>query len=350
MTAFLEEQYLGLDAMADNPTVLFTGPAGSGKTWLAMEAACREVAVGRRGRLLCFNRLLAKQLTADLADVAGLTVGTLHQELLRITGVPAPAGARASFWEQELPDRALEVLLNRPDLAGDFVIVDEVQDIAKGPFLDVLDLLVTGGLRSGRVLLFGDFERQAIFETGDGRALLRARAPHQTNFRLSANCRNLPRIGYQVNLLAKLEPGYQRFRRQDDGIDPAPIPYTVGSDQSPLLSHAVKTLRADGYKLNEIVVLSPLREGSTAETTTDTWLRQVLYPADGRRGRPGQLLNSTIQAYKGLEAPAVVVTDLDRRGIPGFEALLYVGLTRATDRLFAVVESGTLRAAIGGTT
>ena len=350
LVAFLGEQYLGLDAMADNLAVLFTGPAGSGKTWLAMEAARREVAMGKKGRLLCFNRFLGKRLVADMADVAGLAVGTFHQELLRIAGISVAAGADADFWDYELPDKATEVLLDRPDLAGDFLIVDEVQDMAKGPFLDVLDLLVTGGLESGRVLYFGDFERQAIFETGDGRGLLRERVSHLSSFRVSANCRNLPRIGYQVNLLSKLEPGYQHFRRQDDGIDPTFIPYQVGTDQSGLLVQAVKTLRDEGYALNEIVVLSPLREGSTAETATDPWLRQVLHPADGQRGRPGQLLHSTIHAYKGLEAPAIVVTDLDDHLVPGFESLLYVGLTRATDRLIAVFESGTLRKALGGST
>jgi len=35
--------------------------------------------------------------------------------------------------------------------------------------------------------------------------------------------------------------------------------------------------------------------------------------------------------------------------MPNFESLLYVGLTRATDRLFALIEAGTLRAALGGT-
>lgn len=350
LVSFLEEQYLGLDAMADNHAVLFTGPAGSGKTWLAIEAAGREVAMGKKGRLLCFNRLLGKRLTADMADVPEVTVGTLHQEVLRIAGISVPLGAGTAFWDRELLDAALEVILDRPELAADFLIVDEIQDIAKGPFLDVLDLLVIGGLASGRVFFFGDFERQSIFETGDGRGLLRERVPDLTNFRLSTNCRNLPRIGYQVNLLSKLKPGYQHFRRQDDGIDPTFIPYQGGADQSGLLVQAVKTLRDEGYELNEIVVLSPLRHSSTAETTTDPWLRQVLHPADGKPGRAGQLLHSTIHAYKGLEAPAVVLTDLDGDLVSAFESLLYVGLTRATDRLIAVIESGTLRKALGGTT
>jgi superfamily I DNA/RNA helicase len=146
-----------------------------------------------------------------------------------------------------------------------------------------------------------------------------------------------------------LEPGYQHFRRQDDGVDPSFVPFSAGSDQSPLLVHAVKTLRDEGFELSEILVLSTLRDAATAEVTTDPWLRQVLHPADGRRSTRGQLLYSTIHAYKGLEAPAVIITDLDDRTTPGFESLLYVGLTRATDRLVAIIESGTLRRALGGT-
>lgn len=352
LVAFIEEQYRALDAVAENRAVLFSGPAGSGKTFLAMEAARREAAMGKRGRLLCFNRFLGKRLSADMSAVKGLTVGTFHQELLRLSGLSkAPDGANSSFWETELPDRAMETLINGDDnLVSDFLVVDEIQDIAREPYLDVLDLMVSGGLKEGRLLLFGDFERQAIYENEEGREKLRARAPYLMSHRLLQNCRNLPRIGFQVNLLSKLEPGYQKsqFRRIDDGVDPTIVSYNSGQDQSAKLVKAVRSLQDEGFDLNEIVVLSPLRGNSTAETTTDPWLRQVLRPAEGTPGRKGQLLHSTIQAFKGLEAPAVVITDMDR-AVPNYESMLYVGLTRATDRLFALIESGTLRAAFGGT-
>ncbi len=350
LVAFVQEQYRALDAVAENRSVLFSGPAGCGKTFLAMEAARREVAMGRLGRLLCFNNFLGKRLSADMADVEHLTVGTFHQELLHLAGLPkAPEGADRSFWERELPERALEALVEDERLAGDFLVVDEIQDIATEPYLDVLDMMVVGGLKDGRVLFFGDFERQAIYENEEGRERLRARAPHTMSHRLFLNCRNLPRIGFQTNLLSKLEPGYQsdQFRRLDDGVDPSVLPYVSGQDQSAQLVKAVRSLREEGFELNEIVILSPLARDSTAETTTDPWLRQVLRPADGGPRPKGQLAYSTIHAFKGLEAPAVIITDMDRN-VPRYDALLYVGLTRATDRLFALIESGTLRAAFGG--
>nr|CRL58315.1 hypothetical protein CPGR_05658 [Mycolicibacterium fortuitum subsp. fortuitum DSM 46621 = ATCC 6841 = JCM 6387]CRL82423.1 hypothetical protein CPGR_05645 [Mycolicibacter nonchromogenicus] len=163
------------------------------------------------------------------------------------------------------------------------------------------------------------------------------------------NCRNLPRIGYHVNMLSHLQPGYRQFRRLDDGVDPTVHQYQAGRDQSALLVAAIRGLRDEGYELNEIVVLSPLRESSTAATTGDQWLRQILKAADGLPPRRGQVQYSTVHAFKGLESPAVVITDLDQTTAnENFDSLLYVGLTRATDRLIALIETNTLRKAIGG--
>jgi len=229
LVAFIEEQYRALDSMADNHQVLFTGPAGSGKTLLALEAAQRETAVGKQGRLLCFNRFLGKHLGRAIGETPGLTVGTLHQELLRLAGIRPEPDASSDFWEHELPDRAIEALLDsNEESVSDFLIIDEIQDIARERYLDVLDLMVDGGLGKGRLLMFGDFERQVIFEPGHSRDLLRERCQSLTFSRLTTNCRNLPRIGYVVNAFSKLEPGYEFFRRQDDGVDPTFVPYQAG--------------------------------------------------------------------------------------------------------------------------
>lgn len=351
LISFIEEQFLALDAVSENHSVLFSGPAGSGKTFLAMESTRRELATGKQGRLVCFNRFIGKRLSADMANLDGLTVGTFHQELLRLTGLAhAPDNPPPKFWSEELPERAMEALIDGGAAAtSDFLIVDEIQDIATDPYLDVLDLMVDGGLKEGRVLLFGDFERQAIYENETGRERLRARAPYMAGHKLMQNCRNLPRIGYQVNLLSRLQPGYQQFRRLDDGVDPTFHQYQSGQDQSAMVVSAIRRLKEEGYELSEIVVLSPQRGRSTAATTDDPWLRQILKPADGLPSRPGQVQYSTIHAFKGLEAPAVILTDLDQDVTVNFDSLLYVGLTRATDRLIALIETATLRKALGGT-
>ncbi|MGX9671171.1 NERD domain-containing protein [Mycobacterium sp. HM-7] len=349
LVGFVDEQYDALDNMQHNRAVLFTGPAGSGKTWLALEAARREVELGQKGRLLCFNHLLGQRLQRDAADVPGLRAATFHQEALRLSGSSAPPNAGPDFWSLKLPELVLDALLNHGNAETlDFLIVDEIQDLATNPLLDVLDLLVRGGLRGGRVLLFGDFERQAIYESGDGRELIRQRIPDLPSYNLTINCRNMPRIGTVVKKLSHMVPGYRRFRRPDDGVDPVFVTYERATDRSAALVDAVHQLKGDGYKLDEIVVLSPFRRQSTSESTTDPWLRQILQVADGGAPRPGRLRYSTIHAFKGLDAPAVILTDLDDSAIPNFDALLYIGMTRATDRLTVLIEADTLRTAYGG--
>lgn len=345
---FIDEQYLALDAMAENRAVLFTGPAGTGKTLLASEAARREVLQGRSGRLMCFNAFLGRQLKDSFAEIDRVTAGTFHSQLMEVAGIKTvPPEAGPAFWDGELVDAAIEVLLEWDDDArADFIVVDETQDLARPEVLDVIDLMLRGGLAGGRLLLFGDFDRQAIYESEDNRPLLRERIGDLTAYGLKVNCRNLPRIAHATETF-NVFPGYQGYRRQDDGIAPTFVRYDRGADQSSKLSSAIRLLRDEGYELGEIAVLSTRRAESAARSTTEPWLRQILVPADGRPRQAGKVVHSTIHAFKGLEASAVVLTDLDRDVASPFEALLYVGITRATDRLVVLIETSTMRALLG---
>jgi superfamily II DNA or RNA helicase len=149
-----------------NPRVFFEGPAGTGKTMLAIESARRGKAENRHLLFLCFNRLLGlwlrNQTTALSPDV---NVGTLHRHMLEVANLEPPAHTNNNFWEKELPERAIEQLLkeNTDRYMFDELILDETQDLLRPQYMDFLDLSLKGGLAAGRWRCFGDLERQTIY-------------------------------------------------------------------------------------------------------------------------------------------------------------------------------------------
>ena len=52
----------------------------------------------------------------------------------------------------------------------------------------------------------------------------------------------------------------------------------------------------------------------------------------------------TIASFKGLEAPAVILTDIDEVGTGQAQRLFYVGISRATDYLRVLAKDGLQRA------
>lgn len=331
---YTEEQYAALDAMAMNPRVLFEGPAGTGKTLLAIESARRANDAGKRTLLVCFNRLLAAWIQAEARGLDLVTAETLHAYMLGIARAAPPTPASAAFWGEELPQLALEGLLEAEGGEQfEVLVIDEAQDLLDERYLDVLDLSLSGGLSTGEWRLFGDFERQTIYgEKGATlEAFQRGRGANAPVYSLRDNCRNTPRIATLVRLLSHMEPDYSRVLRPDNGVEPDLRFYADEEGAPHALIRALEGLRSDGYRGRDVVVLSPRASGSAAEQVTEQPWRDRLRPVAA--GGEGYTLYSTIHAYKGLEAPAIVVSDLDDVSGKAAEALFYIAVTRPTERL-----------------
>ncbi len=334
-----EEQFRFLDSCRGDRT-LVSGLAGTGKTTLALEMIRRakvanpDLTVG----LFCYNSLLGKKLEEECAGLSGPTrVGTFHEWMLNYSGLSVGAGN--DFWNRVLPAAVLEKL-TMPGLDPailDLLVLDEAQDLFLDAYLDIFDLLLKGGLKSGRWFFFGDFERQDIFAKGDvGREAFldkRLAGGRCNDFYLGTNCRNTREIAQTLTLLANLNPGYSGILRPDTRRDPELRFYPDADGQRGLLEDAIDQLLSEGFKAGEIVLLSPLREGSAAVALGEAgrWKGRI---GEFKNGLKSDMLRyATIQSFKGMEAPAVVLTDIDRLDNKTHQDLFYTGMSRALHRL-----------------
>jgi superfamily I DNA/RNA helicase len=258
--------------------------------------------------------------------------------MLSLAGLERPPRSDPDFWMEELPQLALDRLCDAGNEGTfDLVIADEAQDLLDDQYLDVLDLSLAGGLSGGEWRFYGDFERQSIY----GRASSSfdrfrvGRGAGAPLYSLRTNCRNTPRVAAFVRLLSHLDPDYSGIRRPDDGVEPE-LRFHAGPGDAPrALIRALTELRAVGYRGRDVAVLSARNSGSSAERLTEQPWCDRLRPLGGGHG--GHALYGTIHAFKGLEAPAVIVTDLDDSSGPQAEALFYIAMTRPTERLVLLI-------------
>ena len=337
---FTDEQFEALDVMSENQRVLFSGPAGTGKTFLAMEAARRGRAEDRRILMLCFNRLLGVWLREQMSELSpDVTPRTIHRYMLEVAGIEPPPSPTRAFWEHELPQRAIERLLEDSTDSHSFdeLIVDEAQDLFRAQFVDCLDVALRGGLSEGKWRCFGDLERQSLFSSNpDVRRIADTKFGSGARYGLRVNCRNTPRIAEYVHLLASLSPPYSHVRRPDNGMEPETKRYSSSHGQRELLAKAIGDLELEGFRPEDIVVLSSLSEERCVASALGLEWEGRLESLRSRRSAK-RIRYGSVFAFKGLEAPAVIVTDIESVKSEHAKDVLYVGATRALDRLIILV-------------
>jgi hypothetical protein len=269
--------------------------------------------------------------------IPGATVGHIDAWLSDIAKPMITKADRDNpdFFKGLLASRAIDVLLSDESKGPlfDFLVLDEAQDLLQPHYLDVLDLVLEGGLAGGRWLMFGDFVGQDIFTQGEIglESFVADRCPSAARFLLTTNCRNTKAISEYVVTLGKLDPPYRRVLRPDDRVDPELEFWKSREQQRTLVLSFIQRCLDDGFSLGDIVLLSPRAEGSIGQLlgSDPEWFSRV-----GPWGiRPDRIGYATIQGFKGLEAPVVLVTDFQSMDSAQQQSLFYIGLSRALHRL-----------------
>ena len=360
-----DQQFRILDDASINPRLLVTGLAGTGKTTLAVEVVRSEKVENPESVIgfFCFNKLLGKVIDRECSPLGeGIRLGSFHSWMLEFSGIK-PTSDRAAdpaFWNHELPGQCISKLTTPGMPSGflDLLVLDEAQDLFIDAYLDIFDLLLKGGLKKGRWRFFGDFERQNLYAKNatdkederqdicaqgaiDRKEFYKSRIDERCALQtLSENCRNTQEISAALTLHARLKPGYSRVLRDDTRHDHDLLFYSSQDEQLRSVIGMLDKYQAQGFKASEIVLLSPQRSGCLARLLAEqpTWRGRLReYSSD-----PNTVTFSTIHAFKGLEAPVVILTDIRSLSTTKNFDLLYVGMSRALHRL-AILCDDTLR-------
>ena len=363
VVSLTEEQYERLDSLEANARCLVHGGAGTGKTMLALEYARRAEGDGARVLFLCANRHLAdwlREQTDGMTCNADTWYGFAGQV---IEGGGLAEEFRAARWTADnetlfsilYPDFAMRVLqqgVRTPGLETlfDLLILDEAQDLLALPrMLEFLDQTLCGGLAGGRWAIFGDFQRQALYQSeplDPKRVLSNYCEPDRMTVEgLRYNCRNSLRIAQAAMVLAGFDQEQMCFRTGAEAGHPVEHQfYASDTDLVTSVTALLDRLVRDGVALQDIVMLSPHRlrrsglwEGRAASS----------YQFQEVGGTPDSASESdkpavkfcTIQTFKGLESSVVIMVDLTEKmdNWDDRQSLLYVGLSRARTLLLLMI-------------
>jgi len=328
MIGSTEEQSVILNAILENNThVSVTGPAGSGKTVLAVEAARRAAENNKKVLFLCYNQNLSRFLKLLLMDQPSIEVHSLFGLFSKININLKDVGT-ANLSPKEAAPIISELMNENIDKFStefDVLIIDEAQDFSP-LFWPTFELLVD----DKSWFIFAD-KRQAI--THDDWKLPELKNKTWSTFPLTKYLRSTKEISnkvlkvyndeYKATAISGLEPQFVNLK--DSGWKEAL------SSLKQVLTGLFEIEKYDPKQVQILIPHSRYRED----------VEQAEYKPNQKIGGIKDVLIESIYKFKGLESEVVVmvipnIESLESETTSDIKSLLYVGMSRATTLLIVI--------------
>jgi len=316
------QQFSALRGAFELPRVAIIGPAGSGKTLLAIWKLSALIEEGKKAVFICYNKALAKSLRLQHPELENsiLSVDSLFWNMVN----DHSGHAANDFYSSVLPDRVMDIVHDlKPEGFYDAIIIDEGQDFGEDRIIALYHLL--SNKDDTQWLYFAD-NKQDVYGVG-GDEILGA----EVIFRLYHNCRNTGLINDATNKVCSGQV------KSMPGVPSGKVPNVSVCKVEKMAQKAwslVSELSPDGG----VVILSPFKLENSCMNGTRNAYGLELTEDITKLAQPGFVFYSTIKSFKGLEARHVIFVNADRPGLS--QALtdedFYVAFTRATARLDVV--------------
>jgi hypothetical protein len=319
MLSLTSEQYERLEIIESNEKVLISGGAGTGKTFLMMQCARRERALGKSPLVIVESPVLAAHLRLMESD---------------------PSIAVSAYRDLKKADRLFDVLL-----------VDEGQDLLDlDVFTNLSDHLV-GGMENGRWRWFmdennqacisGTYDEEALRYLGEGLGGERpARVP------LLKNVRNTKEVTKQIRLWTGADVG--RSGVSGDGTAPTLVVVNDQGDVGTELTDVLVRLLTEDIRLGDIgIILASTADGIIMDSLPQK-LRGQCVPLDVNTVRADlkdRIVWGRADQFKGLERPAVLAVGFSGQNFAReLKNELYVALTRCNYALWLFADKDLAKA------
>lgn len=304
----LEEQSGILNFLSEQKTAVINGAAGTGKTMIAVEKAQRHASSGEKVLFLCYNAQLKNFLSENYShdNIDYYTISGLACKLCNT--------ATANYEKLKSVLEDMYVFDSFPYM---HVVIDEGQDfgteaVEETGILEIIRSIITD-IKPDNSSFYIFYDKLQLVQA---RTIPQYISDADCKLTLYRNCRNTENIA-----TTSLAPITERRPKLIDGCVkgvPAKLHFCLSVDKvREKIDFIIDTMKGQGIK--DIVILTCKTESTSVMSNV---VSNGLYRNKYRF--------STCRKFKGLEADAVILTDVDTGIFEEQKSLLYyVGTSRA---------------------